>query len=178
MAPGMLRIQRVESARLSADQSAAIRAMCRLAYDEELDDLFDGFGPATHLLGCIDGRLASHVMWVSRWLQPGVLAPLRTAYFEMVATHPARMGRGYASRLMREAVAHLSEFELAALCPADTSLYQRLGWIYWRGPLFIRRAGDLLPTPDEAVMVLPLPQTPDLDLDDPLSAEWRPGELW
>lgn len=176
--PTGLGIERVESARLSADQSTEIRSMCRLAYDEALDDLFDGFGPASHLLGRVDGRLVSHVMWVTRWLQPRGQAPLRTAYFEMVATHPAYAGRGFASRLMQEAVTHLGAFELAALSPADTTLYQRLGWIFWRGPLFIRRAGDLLPTPDEAVMVLPLPRTPDLDLDAVLSAEWRPGELW
>ena len=37
----------------------------------------------------------------------------------------------------------------------------------------------LQPTPDETVMILRLPRTPpDLDLDAPLSAEWRRGELW
>jgi hypothetical protein len=33
-------------------------------------------------------------------------------------------------------------------------------------------------TPDERVMILSLPQTPSLDLDLPLSVEWREGEVW
>jgi hypothetical protein len=57
-------------------------------------------------------------------------------------------------------------------------MYARLGWEFWRGPLFIRRAGRLIPTPDEEVMILRLPKTPPLDLEAPLSVEWREGELW
>ena len=168
----------LESASLPLEDRAEILEMCRLAYDEELEALFDLLPPATHLLGLQDGLLVSHVMWVTRWLQPGGTSPLRTAYFEMVATLPAHQGRGYASRLMREAIGYLDGFDLAALCPAETTLYSRLGWIFWRGPLFIRRDKELLPTPDERVMVLPLSGTPELDLDAPLSAEWREGEVW
>jgi GNAT superfamily N-acetyltransferase len=163
---------------LSARQSAEVRALCRLAYDEDLNDLFEAYGPGTHLLGFVDGRLVSHVMWVTRWLQPGGMAPLRTAYVEMVATHPAFSGRGYATRLMREVPGRVDDFGLAALCPADTTLYERLGWTFWRGPLFIRQEQSLLPTPEERVMILPLPRTPELDLDSALSAEWREGEVW
>ena len=173
-----LTILRLESVALLPEQSAEIREVCRLAYDEELDALFELYLPATHLLGRHNGLLVSHVMWVTRWLQPAGLAPLRTAYFEMVATHPAHQGRGYASLLMKDALVWLDEFELAALSPAETTLYGRLGWTFWRGPLFIRRDQELLPTPDERVMVLSLPGTPAMDLDTPLSAEWREGELW
>ena len=42
----------------------------------------------------------------------------------------------------------------------------------------IRQDSGLLPTPDEEIMILPMPQTPPLDLDAPISAEWRVGELW
>lgn len=54
----------------------------------------------------------------------------------------------------------------------------RLGWETWRGPLFIRTADGLLPTPDEDVMIRRLPRTPALDVTQSLSAEWRQGELW
>jgi aminoglycoside 2'-N-acetyltransferase I len=163
---------------LSVDNATEIHAVCRLAYDEDLDDLFEAYGPATHLVGHLDGRLVSHVMWVTRWLQPAGMTRLRTAYIEMVATHPAYSGRGYATRLMQAVPGRLGDFDLTALCPADTSLYQRLGWTFWRGPLFIRQDQGLLPTPEEKVMILTLPSTPDLDLDASLSAEWRPGEVW
>jgi hypothetical protein len=82
--------------------------------------------------------------------------------------------------------ATLDEYDLAALCPADTRLYGHLGWEYWQGPLFIRQVPEppthlegLIPTPEERVMVLRLPRTPPLDMTQSLSAEWRPGgELW
>ena len=68
--------------------------------------------------------------------------------------------------------------ELAALSPATEGLYARLGWRFWRGPLSIRTETGLIPTPDEQVMFLRLPKTPPLDDTLPLSAEWRPGEVW
>jgi aminoglycoside 2'-N-acetyltransferase I len=173
-----LSIQCISSAALSPAVSAEIRAMCRLAFKEDLDPFFESCGPAVHLIGRLGEHLASHVMWITRWLQPDGLAPLRTAYIEAVATHPATRGRGYATRLMQAVPERLGDFELAALCPADTSLYRRLGWTFWRGPLFIRRGQELLPTPEERVMIWSLPKTPQLDLDSALSAEWRPGEVW
>jgi aminoglycoside 2'-N-acetyltransferase I len=158
---------------------AAVVAMCELAYDEPLAGLFALYEPGTHLIGRLASLIVSHVMWVTRWLQPAGQEPMRTAYVELVASHPSHQGRGYASRLMAAAPGHFqSDYRLAALSPADTSLYGRLGWEFWRGPLFIRRDGQLLPTPEERVMVLPLPSTPQLDLDAPLSAEWREGEIW
>ena len=45
-------------------------------------------------------------------------------------------------------------------------------------PLVIRTDKGLLPTPKDRVMVLRLPRTPKLDVEAPLTAEWREGELW
>lgn len=79
---------------------------------------------------------------------------------------------------MRALQAQILDFDLAALSPFDERWYARLGWETWRGPLSIRTATGLLPTPDEQVMTLRLPRTPALDLDAPLSAEWRELESW
>jgi hypothetical protein len=57
-------------------------------------------------------------------------------------------------------------------------LYARLGWRFWRGPLSARKDGILTLTPGERVMILPLSLTPELDLELPLSIEWRDGEVW
>lgn len=111
-------------------------------------------------------------------MQPGEGRPLRTAYVEMVATAPEYRRRGFATAVMKRLAKSIVDYELGALCPAEPDLYARLGWVFWRGPLFIRTSKGLLPTPDERVMILRLPKTPPLDLDAPLSAEWRPGELW
>ena len=96
----------------------------------------------------------------------------------MVATAPEHERRGFATAIMRRLTDAVIDYDLAALCPAETRIYDRLGWVYWRGPLFIRTETSLFPTPDERVMIWRLPKTPALDLNLPLSAEWREGELW
>ena len=95
-----------------------------------------------------------------------------------MATEPEHQRRGFAAEVMKRLGEAITDFELGALCPAEASLYARLVWKFWRGPLYIRTSGKLLPTPDERVMVFRLPKTPHLNLDTSLSAEWRPGELW
>ena len=124
--------------------------------------------------------MVAHATWVTRSLQAGNGPLMRTAYVELVATHPAYQHRGYASAVMELLMRSIADYELAALCPTDAGrkLYTTLGWQDWRGPLFIRGRGGLIPTPAESVMVYPLPATPEVDLEGPLSAEWRPGELW
>ena len=117
-------------------------------------------------------------MWVTRWLQPAGQPALRTAYVEMVATTPPAQRQGYASALLEHLVPLVGDYQLAALCPATEHLYARLGWRFWRGPLSARKDGGIVATPDERVMILPLLQTPSLDLDSPLSVEWRCGEVW
>lgn len=181
---------------------AAIRRLCAQAYPgENLQPLWDAYRPDWYALALTDGAPVSHAMVVTRWLQAGDGPLLRTAYIELVATLPAFQGQGIATALMQRLAQAIAAagYDLAALCPADTQLYRRLRWEYWRGPLFIRppnaadrpdemppqpKHGDAgaaspLPTPEERVMILRLPTTPPLDLDLPLSAEWRPGgELW
>jgi aminoglycoside 2'-N-acetyltransferase I len=97
---------------------------------------------------------------------------------EFVATDPAYQGRGYASSVLRQLAYAIADFDLGGLCPSDPNFYARLGWVLWGGPLSIRSPEGLMPTPNEWVMVLPLPKTPPLNLQSPLSAEWRAGELW
>jgi aminoglycoside 2'-N-acetyltransferase I len=76
-------------------------------------------------------------------------------------------------------VGEIQDYELAALSPFNVAYYERLGWELWRGPLFIRKEEDLMPSlDDEEVMIFRLLRTPVLDLNAPLSAEWREGELW
>ena len=103
---------------------------------------------------------------------------MRTAYVEIVATEPEFQRCGFASAVMRRLADAISDFDLGGLCPAEPELYAKLGWVFWRGPLFIREEKMLMPTPDERVMVLRLQNRIALDLDLPLSAEWREGEVW
>jgi len=163
---------------LSAEDLDEVRALCSEAYQEDFAPLLEKVGPGHHLLGRRKGNLVSHAMWVTRMLEPTSLPPLRTAYVEAVATAPAFQKRGHATELMRRIEREIQDYDLGALSPSDQPFYQRLGWVCWRGPLFIRKGRVLELTPGETVMVLRLPRTPPLDLDEPLSAEWRRGELW
>jgi GNAT superfamily N-acetyltransferase len=158
--------------------AAAVHALCDAAYGTVTAPLFASLGSGEHLLGLRQGALVCHLMWVTRWLQPAGQPALRTAYVEMVATTPAAQRQGYASALLEHLVPLVSDYQLAALCPATEHLYARLGWRFWRGPLSARKDGGIVATPDERVMILPLVETPSLDLDSPLSVEWRRGEVW
>jgi aminoglycoside 2'-N-acetyltransferase I len=176
----MLTLEVVGSDEISLARRLEIIRLLNAAYREEVSGLLATLGSATHVLAVEDGAVVTHAMWVTRWLQPGDLPPLNTAYVEMVATLPRCQGRGLATFVMNRLVRELPDSHaLAALCPARSGIYERLGWWFWRGPLSIRLpAGGTLVTPDERVMVHRLPQTPPLDLTTPLSAEWREGELW
>jgi aminoglycoside 2'-N-acetyltransferase I len=173
-----LKLEVIRDIHLSDEQLSAIHTLCNRAYEEDLISLFKTFTDSTHVLGYLEETLVSHAMWVTRWLQPGDGPTLRTAYVEMVATEPNFQRRGFASAIMTRLAEAISDFELGGLCPAEPELYAKLGWVYWYGPLFIRRLEGLILTPDEKVMILRLPKTPSLDLNLPLSAEWREGEVW
>lgn len=173
-----LKVEVVHADQLSSQQLAEIHALCNRAYEEDMEPLFRTFTDTTHVLGWWDSAIVSHAMWVTRWLQPGDQSPLRTAYVEMVATEPEFRGRGFAATVMRRLARAIHDFPLGGLSPAETTLYEKLGWVFWQGPLFIRTPDGLLSTPEESVMILRLPRTPHLDLTLPLSAEWREGELW
>lgn len=158
---------------LSQVARAAITDLCAVAFAEPFDQLFKLLPGSCHLLAYDADRLVSHACWVTRWLQPAGLPPLRTAYVEAVATHPDCQRHGYGTLVMRRLAEEITAYDLGGLSPAVTPFYTRLGWENWRGP-----DDSLLPTPQEAIMILRTPQTPPLDLDALITAEWREGELW
>jgi aminoglycoside 2'-N-acetyltransferase I len=173
-----LTFERVPVESIGRAQWREIIDLCSVAYDEDFAALFRTLPDTTHILARQGNRLVSHACWVVRWLQPGDLRPLRTAYLEAVATAPEYQGLGFGSAVMRRAAAEITDFELGGLSPGRYSFYERLGWEPWRGPLAIRTDDGLLITPRDNAMVLRLPCTPELDLDAPMTAEWRVGELW
>ena len=141
--------------------------------------MFNTFPEPTHVLGYRAGTLVSHALWVTRWLQVETDRMLRTAYVEAVATERAHRGRGYATAVMKRLAEEIQAYDLGALSPFSVAYYERLGWEQWRGPLYIRtKTGPVRSPSDGEVMILRLQNTPALDLDAALSAEWREGELW
>jgi len=173
-----LSLKIIPTDQLSKRERAAVVDLCSRAYEEDYEPYLVTFEGAVHILGNFDGKLVSHTLWITRWLQMGNGLLLRTAYVEAVATDENYRGRGFATAVMERLAKEITGFEVGALCPAETSLYSRLGWVFWQGPLFHRKDGILIPDPEERVMILRLPHTPTLDLSQPISVEWRTGEIW
>lgn len=176
--PGEQTIEVIAVEDLGSADRAAIVALCTEAFAEDFAHLFDLLPGSRHLLLRAAGVLVAHACWVTRWLQPEGHPPLCTAYVEAVAVQPARQREGLGSVVMRRTAEEVAGYELTALSPANLPFYERLGWVEWRGPLAIRRAGVVVPTPDEGLMVMRTSRTPPLDLDAPITAEWREGEVW
>ena len=178
MPEDLLTVGRWSTGALPARARDEMVALCDEAYGVDTRPFFDDVGPGEHLLGRSGGRLVSHLMWVTRWLEPRGMNRMRTAYVELVATLPSEQGKGHASRLLETMLPLVQDFDVAALSTGSESFYARLGWSSWRGPLFVRRDGRWDRTPDDTVMLLPLHRTPGMDWSASLSIEWRPGEIW
>ena len=164
---------------LSAADTGAIIALCSQAFEEDYTPYLGTFAGAVHILARLEDMLVSHALWITRWLQVSTDSLMRTAYVEGVATDLHYRGQGFATEVMKHLSTEITDFDIAGLSPAETSLYNRLGWEYWQGPLFHRKDDKLIPDPaDESLMILRLPNTPYLNLTLPISVEWREGEVW
>jgi GNAT superfamily N-acetyltransferase len=175
-----LEVRLIPSQGMSVELRAQIRELCSIAYQEDFTAYLQLLSPAMHFLGWFNGELVTHVAWVERELRVGGLGSLRSAYIEAVATLPAHQGRGFATALLQATPPLVQDFQLAALAPSDAAFYQRLGWRLWEGPLsYTDPSGARIETPEEQVMIYPLPLTPPgLDIRASLSTQWRAIEVW
>ena len=178
-------IRRLTSSELTPDEIRGLRALFAAAWpdpDEAFaeEDWQHALG-GVHVLLEADGRILSHASVVTRVLEAGGTA-LRTGYVEAVATWPELQRQGHGSAVMREIGDVIgANYELGALGTGEFAFYESLGWEHWRGPCSVRTPGGAVRTPaeDGYIMVLRTPATPpDLDLDAPISCEWRSGDVW
>ena len=176
--------ERRRTSELTTAEIEEIRALLEGAFNAEhdrfsKDDWQHALG-GVHFLLHADGALVSHASVVERELHVAG-RPLRTGYVEAVATAPDRQGDGFGTSVMRGVGAYVRDnFELGALGTGSHHFYERLGWQTWRGPTSVRTPAGDQPTPDEDgyILVLATPTSPPLDLDAPISCEWRPGDVW
>lgn len=176
---------------LTGPELDALHELCRVAFeapDATRDPMGLGFTEddwahacgGVHAFVLEDGDPVAHGSVVERELHAGGV-PLRTGYVEGVATRPDRQGRGLGSEVMRALGDEVrAGFGLGALDTSLHAFYARLGWERWRGPTFVRTDDGPVATTEEDgyVMILRTPSTPTLDLDAPISCEWRPGDVW
>jgi aminoglycoside 2'-N-acetyltransferase I len=173
-----LKIEVVSGLYLSNSDYEAIVGLCSQAYEEDYRPFLQSFINPVHIMGKLNGRLVCHALWITRWLQVGEQRPMRTAYVEAVATDENFRGHGYATTVMQRLAEKIQDYEIGGLSPAETTLYAQLGWEFWQGSLFTRTKDGGVPNPEEKVMILRLPNTPEIDLCAPLSIEWREEEVW
>jgi aminoglycoside 2'-N-acetyltransferase I len=170
-----------ETARLRALLDAAFAGGGRDGGGFDDDDWAHSLG-GRHFLLEDGGTLVGHAAVVERELHVGG-RPMRTGYVEAVAIERGRQGTGAGSALMTAVDAYIvASFELGALSTGRPSFYERLGWHRWRGPTSVRMPAGDEPTPDDddGIMILPTPATPieSLDLEAPISCDWRTGDAW
>jgi aminoglycoside 2'-N-acetyltransferase I len=177
-------IRLVSTNDLTSDEVETLRALFDAAWankgGEFSDDDWRSATGGTHVLGEADGRILSHASVVPRVLQTGGRA-LRTGYVEAVATWPGHQRRGLASEVMRATGDVVDGYELGALDTGIPGFYERMGWERWMGPTAVRTERGVIRTPEEdgLVMIRRTPSTPkDLDLQAPITCEWRPGDVW
>jgi aminoglycoside 2'-N-acetyltransferase I len=181
----MAAIRRLTSPELTPEEIRELRALFTAAWpdpdeafaDEDWQHALGG----VHVLLEEDGRILSHASVVPRVLEVGRV-PLHTGYVEAVATWPELQRRGHGSAVMRQIGDVIAaNYQLGALGTGEFAFYGRLGWERWRGPTSVRTpAGETrTPAEDGYIMVLRTPGTPlDLDLEAPISCEWRSGDVW
>ena len=180
----MRQIRVVPSADLAPNEWHDLSRLAAAAFREPWGPrVWEALGPAVHVLAEQDGRIAAHACYVERELHVGDRA-MRTGYVEAVATDPrrGRQGHGTAAMVQIGELIREAGFELGALSTGAHHFYERLGWERWHGPAYVRMPdGELRRTPeeDDGIMILRTPLTPDtIDLTEPISVPWRPGEAW
>ncbi|HEV8572907.1 MAG TPA: GNAT family N-acetyltransferase [Actinomycetota bacterium] len=180
----MTAVRRLASDELSKEEVAALRELFGAAWggnsDEFTDEDWDHALGGLHFILEEGGALVAHASVVERELHTSghILA---TGYVEAVATWPIHQRRGHGSALMRDVDEHIDEtFQLGALDTGSSAFYERLGWVVWNGPTFVRTNSGLIRTPQEDgnVLVRLTPTSPELDLWAPISCDWRPGDVW
>lgn len=106
---------------------------------------------------------------------------LRVGYVEAVATAPAFRRQGYGTRVMRRLGDLIrAGHPLGVLSTGHHPFYERFGWERWRGPTFANGPQGRTATPEDdgGILILRTPHSPALDLDEPIVADWRRGDVW
>jgi aminoglycoside 2'-N-acetyltransferase I len=169
---------------LSSGEVRRLRELFRAAWPDAsegfTDDDWDHAVGGLHFIVQESGAIVAHASVVERELHTSGHR-LATGYVEAVATAPIHQRRGYGSAVMWEVDEHIDRtFRLGALDTGSSAFYERLGWVVWKGPTFVRTGSGLIRTAQEdgQVLVRLTPASPELDLSAPISCDWRTGDVW
>jgi aminoglycoside 2'-N-acetyltransferase I len=171
------------TAELDAATLGAARALLYEVFPDDLEesDWEHALG-GVHALAFVGDALVGHVAVIQRRLIHSGHA-LRAGYVEAVAVRESHRRSGIGTLLMssiEEII--INAYDVGALGASDMAVpfYEARGWRRWRGPSWALTPSGVVRTADEdgAIYVLPLESGPPLNLDDPLMADWREGDVW
>ena len=166
---------------LTPSEAIRIRTLLDEAFEGRFTDALWGQAiGGVHFFVEEDGVPISHASVVPRLLAVRD-REINTGYVEAVGTRPSDRRKGLARSVLAAARRHIADtYELGALHSVLPTFYEHLGWERWRGPTFVRTGSGLIrtPTDDGCIHIRRVPASPPLDLDDPISCEWRPGFVW
>lgn len=133
-----------------------------------------------HALISHRGALIAHASVVQRRLLYRDAA-LRCGYIEGVAVREDWRGHGLAHALM-DAVEQVvrGAFQLGALSSSEAArhMYTTRGWLPWRGPTSVLAPSGARRTPDDDGSIFVFPVSPQVDLGEPITCDWRDGDVW
>ena len=177
-------VRRLASAELLPEETSELRGLFDSAWAEDPEEFtsedWDHAVGGLHFILEEGGAILAHASVVERELHTGKHR-LRTGYVEAVVTRPTHQGMGYGTSVMREVDEYIDRtFQLGALGTGAFAFYERLGWLVWQGPTFVRTDSRINRTAEEDgyVLVRLTPSSPELDLSAPISCDWRPGDVW
>lgn len=169
------------TAGLTRSEATRIRTLLDEAFKGRFTDALWGQAlGGVHFFVEADGVPISHASVVPRLLAVRD-REINTGYVEAVGTRPRDRGKGLARSVLAAAQRHIADmYELGALHSVLPTFYEHLGWERWRGPTFVRTDSGLrrTRTDDGCLHIWHPTAAPALDLDDPISCEWRPGFVW
>jgi aminoglycoside 2'-N-acetyltransferase I len=169
------------TAELDAATREAAQAMLAEAFEGDFapEDWEHALG-GMHALAWEDDELVGHASLIQRRLLHGGRA-LRAGYVEGVGVRADRRGHGIGGALMEPLERLLrGAFDLGGLGATDAGarLYERRGWVRWRGPTSALTPSGIVRTADADGAVYVLPLGVPLDIDAALVCDWRDGDVW
>ena len=169
------------TAELTRSEATRIRALLDEAFEGRFTDALWGQAIGGVHFFVEEGAVPiSHASVVPRLLAVRG-REINTGYVEAVGTRHRDRRKGLARTVLAAARRHIEDtYELGALHSVLPTFYEHLGWERWRGPTFVRTSSGLMrtETDDGCIHIWRVAVGAALDLDDPISCEWRPGFVW
>ncbi len=172
-------ITRCRTDEVAAAELAEVRTLLDLAFTDFSEHDWSHALGGVHALAIEEGRVLAHGSLVPRRLLQGEHA-LRCGYVEAVAVHPDAQRRGLGSAVMAALEDLAPAYDLLALSASALGmpLYRARAWSLWRGPSSVLTLDGPVPTPGDDGSIFVLPGASGVDLDGPITCDWRGGDVW